>query len=554
MLSLAANPTSGTTAATATGWSLVTSPNTSTTQNNTLYGVSCASASDCWAVGYYNDSNNVAQTLIEHYSGTAWTVASSANTLPVEHNFLKSVSCAAAANCSAIGYYNNRANDQTLIEQYNGTTWSTASSLAPGAALENYLYGVTCASPTDCWAVGDYISTNQNGTYQNTLIELFNGTTWSIVNSPNTNELSNVLNSVTCTSTTDCWAVGYSQNATSVYQTLIERWNGTAWSVVSSANTSTTQNNVLDSVTCSSASDCWAVGYYNDGTFHTLIERWNGSTWSVVNSPSPSATENYLKGVACASSTNCWAVGYYQNQGSNWQTLIEQWNGASWAIVSSPNTSANEDNFLLGVTCASASDCWTVGVYWNGYNQTLIARYTVSPPVPLLDVVSRKVHGGTNERDIPLPLTGTRGVECRSPGQTGTAGFDYKVVFTFVNNITNCGTAGTAGGSVVSGPNANQCTEDLNGLPNAQYTTVALNGVIDVAGNNGPVSAPMGLLVGDVNANGTVSNADVASIQTQIGAAVDTNFRNDINANGTLSNGDVAAAQAKVGTQLPSLP
>src|SRR5437667_3509781 len=92
--------------------------------------------------------------------------------------------------------------------------------------------------------------------------------------------------------------------------------------------------------------------------------------------------------------------------------------------------------------------------------KTSPSSVTCLPVPPLASVVSRKVHGGAGTGDIPLPLTGTRGVECRSPGQTGTAGVDYKIVFTFVNNITSCGSAGTTGGSVVSGPNVNQCTEN----------------------------------------------------------------------------------------------
>src|SRR2546422_2007103 len=93
------------TTAAASGWSIVSSPNTSTTQSNVLYGVSCASASDCWAVGYYNDGNNITQTLIEQYTGTAWSIATSAKTHPADDNFLKNVSCASAANCAAVGYY-----------------------------------------------------------------------------------------------------------------------------------------------------------------------------------------------------------------------------------------------------------------------------------------------------------------------------------------------------------------------------------------------------------------------------------------------------------------
>src|SRR5207249_3636353 len=82
---------------------------------------------------------------------------------------------------------------------------------------------------------------------------------WSIVTSPNTRALSGV----TCTSPSDCWAVGSYRNGF-YNQTLIEHWNGTAWSIVTSPNTSTTQSNGLSGVTCTSASNCWAVGsYYN---------------------------------------------------------------------------------------------------------------------------------------------------------------------------------------------------------------------------------------------------------------------------------------------------
>ena len=89
------------------------------------------------------------------------------------------------------------------------------------------------------------------------------------------------------------------------------------------------------------------------------------SDWSIVNSPNaPAPTSNTPLGVTCVSASDCWAVGYYYN-GSYAQTLIERWDGTSWAIVSSPNTSPTQANFLYGVTCVSASDCWAVG-YYNG--------------------------------------------------------------------------------------------------------------------------------------------------------------------------------------------
>src|ERR1700719_2119084 len=48
------------------GWSLVSSPNNSTLLENKLFGVTCASASECWAIGV----DNASQTFIEQWNGS----------------------------------------------------------------------------------------------------------------------------------------------------------------------------------------------------------------------------------------------------------------------------------------------------------------------------------------------------------------------------------------------------------------------------------------------------------------------------------------------------
>jgi hypothetical protein len=222
-----------------------------------------------------------------------------------------------------------------------------------------------------------------------TLIERWDGTSWSIVNSPNTSATqSNFLLGVTCASASECWAVGYYYNDNVISQTLIERWDGTSWSIVSSPNTSATEANVVLGVTCASASECWAVGYYyglDDLISQTLIERWDGTSWTIVNSPNTNTQSNVLLGVTCGSASDCWAVGDYAFTGSVLQTLIERWDGSSWVIVSSPNTSTTQSNLLYSVTCGSTPDCWAVGYYYNASSvaQTLALRYTASPtPTP----------------------------------------------------------------------------------------------------------------------------------------------------------------------------
>src|SRR5205807_8807180 len=108
---------------------------------------------------------------------------------------------------------------------------------------------------------------------------------------------------------------------------------------------------------------CSTVGIYRNspGIHHTLIEHWDGTAWSVVTSANTSLTQqNDLYSVTCTSSSNCWAVGNYYSASVS-QTLIEHWDGASWSTASSPNTATTQHNFLNDVTCNSATDCWTVG-------------------------------------------------------------------------------------------------------------------------------------------------------------------------------------------------
>lgn len=115
-----------------------------------------------------------------------------------------------------------------------------------------------------------------------------------------------------------------------------------------------------------------------------LVSGVQSNDWSIVSSPNASATQhNALRGVTCVSPSECWAVGYYLAENAA-QTLIERWDGTSWTIVNSPNTSATQSNLLYGVTCESTPDYWAVGYYYNASSvaHTLALRYTASSPRP----------------------------------------------------------------------------------------------------------------------------------------------------------------------------
>ena len=112
---------------------------------------------------------------------------------------------------------------------------------------------------------------------------------------------------------------------------------------------------------------------------------------------------------------------------------------------------------------------------------------------------------------------------------------------------TGCvGTGGVCNGNVsISG---NTVTIPLTNVGNAQRLNVTLNNVNSAVN----VTIPIGVLVGDTNANGTVNAADVAQTKSQLGQNVDaSNFRSDTNANGVINAADLSIIKQNSGTSLP---
>jgi hypothetical protein len=93
------------------------------------------------------------------------------------------------------------------------------------------------------------------------------------------------VNGVAATSATDAWFVGYTVPV-GQHLTLTEHGNGTAWTVAPSPSHGTFDNS-LASVAETATNNAWAVGitWLDNDDFATLVEHWNGSAWTVTPSP-----------------------------------------------------------------------------------------------------------------------------------------------------------------------------------------------------------------------------------------------------------------------------
>ncbi len=336
-------------------WSVQPTSNTPNLEPTNLSSVSCTATNACEAVGDYFDGGKQL-TLAEGWNGTTWSVQPSAN--PNASNALNAVSCTAATACEAVGSIYNGEDSYPLAEVWNGAVWTSQYIPNPSGSTYNELESVSCTASDACMAVGySYIDSEWS-----TLAEALSGSNWTIESTQNPGDI-NYLYGVSCTAADACVAVG--DFDCSSYCGLVEVWNGTNWSDQSMPNPSGVSLTFLDGVSCTATDACEAVGeYYVGEDTVTLAESWNGTTWSEQSTPNPTgATGNALEGVSCTATDACIGDGWYSN-GSQTLPLAEDWNGSTWMIESLYDSFGNSG--LSGVSCSSASACQAVGNYEDG--------------------------------------------------------------------------------------------------------------------------------------------------------------------------------------------
>ena len=264
-----------------TSWSQVSAPASGMPQTE-LNGVSAVSGRDAWAAGFAGKpAAGLFDTLLLHWNGADWSPVASPDPGKTD-NFLQGVSATASGGAWAVGSFSRGSTLRTLVLKWSGTAWAQVKSASPAPpGRYNLLDGVSAIGQGHAWAVGNNPDLT-TGPGQ-TLVLQWNGTSWPRVPSPDPGAGANVLTGVSAVSGTDAWAVGDSQLGvgSGPLRTLILHWDGTAWSPVSSPSPGPASN-VLNGVSADSATDAWAVGYYvSKSVRDALILHWNGTAWSM---------------------------------------------------------------------------------------------------------------------------------------------------------------------------------------------------------------------------------------------------------------------------------
>jgi len=353
-------------------------------RNAEVLSVSCAAPGSCAAVGFYTDGGGHRQGFVAVEKDGRWHQAIE---VPGLGNLNKgrsaeviSVSCASRGRCAAVGFYRNRGQQGFVVVEKNGR-WRRAVEVPGLGALDKggnaAVNSVSCAGPGSCAAVGAY--RDGGGHQQGFVVSEVNGIWGRAVEVPGLGALnkggSAGVSSVSCAAPGNCAAGGaYTTDAAGDRQQFVVSETNGSWGTAQevAANLSTGKSSYagIDSVSCGSAGNCAAGGWYSDasGVQAFVVSEQHGVWGQAVEVPGLGFLNEggnaRVSSVSCPSAGNCSAGGTYDYGGYDAAFVVSEQNGAWGQAIDVPGLRrVARETYSISVSCASAGNCGAGGWY-----------------------------------------------------------------------------------------------------------------------------------------------------------------------------------------------
>jgi hypothetical protein len=320
-------------------------------------------AATATASGLLPASTATAATTASH-----WSIQPSPNPPGSLGSALSAVSCTTDGSCTAVGEYSMGSGLLTLAERWDGSNWTVEQTPSPPGAT-SLLTGVSCPAPRFCVAVGYSVTTKVRP-----LVEHWDGSSWTIVHTPRPGRAWWFeLLAVSCPSIGDCSAVGSSiaSGVDAQERPLAEHWDGASWTIQRTPNPHAENGSGLTGVACGGAGVCEAVGFYVYGDVDESILAMgrNGTKWAIQQQPDPGG--GYVTtdaSVSCSGATACTSVGSWNDADGRTRALADSWDGASWIMQHARVPAGAAIAELFGVSCSSPIACIAVGDWSANFN------------------------------------------------------------------------------------------------------------------------------------------------------------------------------------------
>ena len=364
--------------------------------------LSCPSTGNCTVIGLYDDGQGHTQGLALNQVGNSWlsptTIVSPVGASSTPEVTPYGLSCATAGNCVAVGTYQVSALDtQGFIASEVAGRWRNATQAAmPSNALAQgqsvQLRSVVCSSAGNCSATGSYLDNTKPLAATQGLVMSEVNNVWSSAQEvqlpADTNANPNTaLTQIACGSAGNCSATGSYLDANNVQHGLLVNEVAGAWQPAAAleppADASTFAHAQVSSITCTGALSCTAIGTYFDvhGASQGFTVREVSGRWQyaiTMRMPSDEATNPHVffygfAGITCVNATNCATGGQYRDSTGDYEGFFINevngiWSSATTLLLPPGSLMAGKNGGVVAVSCRSLGNCSAGAAYLDATN------------------------------------------------------------------------------------------------------------------------------------------------------------------------------------------
>jgi hypothetical protein len=348
-------------------------------RNDAVTSIACVSAKDCYAVGMSNPQALPSpglvlslvqpgdEPLIEHFNGSKWAASPDVGS----NAALFGVSCVSAAFCVAVGGTDT---GHALALRFDGQGWRpmAVQNVSFFSTNFNVLYSVSCVKKTRCTAVGtDSGAQTQGGTFQQQLLETFDGSRWNLVSLDGWH---GPLAAVGCH---DIWclATGEGEDLPGPPATPVAgAFHNASFVGTESWSQAKDPPTAIGSLACPSSKSCLGVADWAHGVWVSPsgVYEYRQGHWSATSAAANTGQgidDTMFDDISCSTTRTCVIVGAGQLRsarvpaapGQTLRPIIETNRSGAWRLVASPSVTGR-DSYLTAVACSKDAACVAVGV------------------------------------------------------------------------------------------------------------------------------------------------------------------------------------------------
>jgi hypothetical protein len=355
--------------------------------DGSVAAVSCPSAGNCAATGGYEASGGALEAWVVSERRGHWAKATAvrnyANLNVGDDGEVEAISCSAAGDCTLGGHYMD-VNDhfQAFLATESSGHWAKAEEV-PGidslnAGGYSNVAAVSCRRAGYCTATGS--AERSAAVYTAFAISESKGKWGKAARLPDMQNLNKDGNAdaseLFCSSAGNCVAGGNYRDSHGYNQAFLDVQKNGKWSnafeVPGTASLNVGHNGQLTAISCPSAGNCAAGGYYTNSVAHGelfLISQSKGKWGKAKEIPGLAALTKgstaEIYSISCSSAGNCSGGGYGENSSFREIAFVVSQSGGHWGsamlLPGISSLSSAGDSGLNQISCRSTAHCTAVG-------------------------------------------------------------------------------------------------------------------------------------------------------------------------------------------------